>query len=230
MGSGTLFVCATPIGNLKDITLRCLETLKKVDLIAAEDTRVTLKLLSHYGIRKPLISFHKYSKKSRADYLIRQLQQGKDVALVTSAGTPAVSDPGALLVRRALKSSIPVCPIPGPSALTAAVSVSGMDGQRFLFLGFLPKKKGERRSLLKQIQDLPFTIVLYVSPHRFGQMIDELREILGNRDVTVCHELTKWHEKVDHTNLNDLAQRWSDADPKGEITLVIGQKRSDEIP
>ncbi len=221
MGMGTLFVCATPIGNLGDITLRALEVLRSVDLIAAEDTRVTLPLLTHFGIRKPLVSYHQHSPAFRLEWLLQQLREGKSIALVCNAGTPGISDPGVPLVRRALQEGIPVVPVPGPSAVTAALSVAGMEAQRFLFLGFLPREPKERRALLEQVKKLPFTLVLYEAPHRLVTTLKELLEVLGDRAVVLCRELTKVHEEVALTTLANLVQRFTGETPRGEFTLVI---------
>ncbi len=218
---GVLFVCATPIGNLGDITLRVLETMRGVDLIAAEDTRVTLHLLNHFGIRKPLISYHQHSPPQRTEWLLQQLREGKRIALVCNAGTPGISDPGVPLVRRGLQEGIPVVPLPGPSAVTAALSVAGMDAQRFLFLGFLPRTTKERRALLAQVKLLPFTLVLYEAPHRLRETLQDLVAELGDREVVLCRELTKIHEEVVLTTLSGLKQRYEREEPRGEFTLVI---------
>lgn len=218
---GKLFVCATPIGNLGDITLRAIEVLKSVDLIAAEDTRTTLKLLNHYGIRKPLVSYHQHSPSKRLEWLLQQLKEGKDIALVCNAGTPGVSDPGVPLVRKALQEGIRVVAVPGASAVTAAISVSGMDAQRFVFLGFLPRDQKERRDLIEKVKLLPFTIVIYEAPHRLKESLGDLLEVLGDRVVTLCRELTKLHEEVTLTTLSALRHRYEKETPLGEFTLVI---------
>lgn len=218
---GTLYVCATPIGNMSDITLRALEVLRSVDLIAAEDTRVTLKLLNHYGIKKPLVSYHQHSPQSRLDWLLQQLKSGKNVALVCNAGTPGVSDPGVPLVRRALQEKIPVVAVPGASAVIAALSVSGMDAQRFVFLGFLPSERKERRELLETVKLLPFTLVVYEAPHRLKKSLKDMLEILGDRQVVLCRELTKLHEEVTLTTLSALTDRYERETPLGEFTIVI---------
>lgn len=218
---GTLFVCATPIGNLGDITLRAIEVLKSVDLIAAEDTRVTLKLLNHYGISKPLVSYHQHSPSKRLEWLLQQLKDGRNIALVCNAGTPGVSDPGVPLVRKALQEGIRVVSIPGASAVTAAISVSGMDAQRFVFLGFLPRSRKERKELLDKVKSLPFTIVIYEAPHRLKESLGDLLEILGDRSVALCRELTKLHEEVTLTTLSALRNRYEKETPVGEFTLVI---------
>mgnify|MGYP005848286085 CR=1 FL=1 len=218
---GTLYVCATPIGNMSDITLRALEVLRSVDLIAAEDARVTLKLLNHYGIKKPLVSYHQHSPQSRLDWLLQQLKSGKNVALVCNAGTPGVSDPGVPLVRRALQEKIPVVAVPGASAVIAALSVSGMDAQRFVFLGFLPSERKERRELLETVKFLPFTLVVYEAPHRLKKSLKDMLEILGDRQVVLCRELTKLHEEVTLTTLSALTDRYERETPLGEFTIVI---------
>jgi 16S rRNA (cytidine1402-2'-O)-methyltransferase len=228
---GTLFVCATPIGNLCDITLRALEVLKSVNFIAAEDTKVTLKLLNHHGIRKPLVSYHQHSPPKRTEWLLQQLKEGKNIALVCNAGTPGISDPGVPLVRKALQERIPVVPVPGPSAVTAALSVAGMDAQRFIFLGFLPRERKERRELLELVKSLPFTLVIYEAPHRLAESLKDLVEILGDRTTVLCRELTKMHEEVVLTTLSALAHKYEAETPIGEFTLVIeGAKRQKPEP
>jgi len=220
-GLGTLFVCATPIGNLGDITLRALEVLKGVDIVVAEDTRVTLKLLNHYGIRKPLVSYHQHSPPKRTEWLLRQLKEGKNIALVCNAGTPGISDPGVPLVRMALQEKIPIVPVPGPSAVTTALSVAGMDAQRFVFLGFLPRERKERCQLLELIKSLPFTLVIYEAPHRLAESLKDLVKILGDRNAVLCRELTKMHEEVVLTTLSALSRKYEAETPIGEFTLVI---------
>ena len=229
---GTLFVCATPIGNLGDMTLRAIEVLKSVDIIAAEDTRTTLKLLNHYNIRKPLVSYHQHSPQSRIEWLMKQLREGKSIALVCNAGTPGISDPGVPLVRKALEEKIPVVAVPGASAVTAALSVSGMDAQRFVFLGFLPRKRRERIDLLKLVKSLPFTLVIYEAPHRLRESLRDLLEVLGDRTVVLCRELTKLHEEVVMTTLSALLRHYESETPLGEFTLVIEgaqSKKRDEL-
>ncbi|MDW8028731.1 MAG: 16S rRNA (cytidine(1402)-2'-O)-methyltransferase [Armatimonadota bacterium] len=225
---GTLFVCGTPIGNLGDITLRAIETLKSVDLIAAEDTRITLKLLNHFGIKKPLVSYHQHSPQKQIEWLLRQLKEGKNIALVCNAGTPGISDPGFTLVKRALQEEIRVSPIPGPSAVTAALSVSGMDAQRFVFLGFLPRESKKRRELLEQVKSLPFTLVIYESPHRLKESLNDLLNFLGERTTVLCRELTKFHEEVTLTTLSNLKRRYEKETLIGEFTLVIEGARKEK--
>ncbi len=225
---GTLFVCATPIGNLGDITLRALEVLKGVDIIAAEDTRLTLKLLNHYGILKPLVSYHQYSPLKRTEWLLQQLKEGKNIALVCNAGTPGISDPGVPLVRKALQARIPVVPVPGPSAVTASLSVAGMDAQRFVFLGFLPRERKERSELLELVKSSPFTLVIYEAPHRLAESLKDLVEILGDRTAVLCRELTKMHEEVVLTTLSALSRKYATENPIGEFTLVIEGAKTQE--
>ncbi len=225
---GTLFVCATPIGNLSDITLRAIEVLKSVDLIVAEDTRVTLKLLNHYGIRKPLVSYHQHSPLKRLEWLLKELRDGKNIALVCNAGTPGISDPGVPLVHRALQEGIRVIAVPGASAVTAAISVSGMDGQRFVFLGFLPRNQKERKELLDKVKSLPFTLVVYEAPHRLKESLNDLLEVLGDRATVLCRELTKLHEEVTLTTLSALQNRYEKETPIGEFTLVIEGAREEK--
>ncbi|MCS7266244.1 MAG: 16S rRNA (cytidine(1402)-2'-O)-methyltransferase, partial [Armatimonadetes bacterium] len=208
--------------------LRAIETLKSVDLIAAEDTRITLKLLNHFGIKKPLVSYHQHSPQKRIEWLLRQLKDGKSIALVCNAGTPSISDPGFSLVRRALQEDIPVSPIPGPSAVTAALSVSGLDAQRFIFLGFLPLERKERRELLEQVKSLPFTLVIYEAPHRLKESLSDLLNFLGERTTILCRELTKLHEEVSLTTLSSLKERYEKETPIGEFTLVIEGARKEK--
>ncbi|MEK7281521.1 MAG: 16S rRNA (cytidine(1402)-2'-O)-methyltransferase, partial [Chloroflexota bacterium] len=213
-----LYLVATPIGNLEDITLRALRVLKEAGLIAAEDTRTTRKLLSHYDIHTPLTSYHQHNKKAKLGYLLAQIQE-KDVALVSEAGTPGLSDPGYELVLACLEESIPIVPIPGPSAITTAVTLAGLANNQFLYLGFLHRRKGERQRLLEKIALLPFTLVFLEAPHRLKKSLIALEEALGDRRVAVCRELTKLHEEVFRGSLSQALDHF--AQPKGEFTLVI---------
>jgi 16S rRNA (cytidine1402-2'-O)-methyltransferase len=213
-----LYIVATPIGNLEDITWRALRILQEVDLIAAEDTRKTKRLLTRYGIKTPLTSYHEYTKKAKLTHLLNQLDE-KDIALVSEAGMPGISDPGYELVIRALERGFSIVPIPGPSAVTTALAVSGLPTQNFLYLGFLPRKKGERRRLLEKIASLPYTIVIFESPHRLLKSLNDLEEILGDRRIAVARELTKIHEEIFRGRISQARQRF--AQPKGEFTLVI---------
>ena len=232
MKRGTLYVVATPIGNLGDVTLRALETLKDVDLIAAEDTRRTRKLLSHHGIRTKLLSFHEYSPPGRLVQLMVRLRGGESIALVTNAGTPNVSDPGARLVRAAFEESISVTPVPGASAVATGLAVCGMPANQFVFLGFLPRRKKDRLAVLANVCAMPCPLVVYEGPHRLKTMVADLRAVLGDREVTLCRELTKAHEEVKLTRLATLVQMYRDETPRGEFTLVIAgaeeMKKSDD--
>jgi 16S rRNA (cytidine1402-2'-O)-methyltransferase len=222
--SGTLYVVATPIGNLDDITLRALRVLGEVDRIACEDTRQTRKLLDRHGISKPLVSYHEHNEQSRADELLRELAAGKNIALVSDAGTPLIADPGYRLVAEARARGIAVCPIPGPSAVLAALSASGLPTDAFFFGGFLPAKKTQRRKMLEAIKGYPATLVFYETPHRILEALDDIAEVLGPRRVTLGRELTKIHEEFlagEPAEVREaLAKRPS---IKGEITLIIGK-------
>jgi len=218
---GTLFVVATPIGNLEDITLRALRVLKEVDLIAAEDTRRTRQLLSHYGIHKPLLSYHEHNRRMREEYLLAEIGAGKNVALVTDAGTPGISDPGEHLVRRAIQESIPLVPIPGPSALVAALSVSGMPTESFLFYGFLPAKTAGRQKLLISLKGQTETLIFYESPRRLKAFLKDAAQILGERRVVVAREMTKIYEEVYRGTIFEVLRAIGDAEIKGEVTIIM---------
>lgn len=218
---GTLYVVGTPIGNLEDITLRALRVLKEVDLIAAEDTRKTLKLLSRYEIHKPLESYHRHSGAPKVERLLEVLQS-KDVALVSEAGMPGISDPGEPLIAAALKQGLLVVPIPGPTALASALVVSGLPSDRFLFLGFLPRVPSDRRRSLKAVASIPFTLVLYEAPHRLLACLDDLESVLGDRPAAAARELTKLHEEVVRGRISEIAATFRQRPPRGEFTLVIG--------
>ncbi len=217
---GTLYIVGTPIGNLEDISLRALRTLREVDLIAAEDTRRTRKLLAHYDIKTPLTSYHEHNKLAKLDSLLETLRE-KDVALVSEAGMPGLSDPGYELVRAAIEAGIPVVPIPGPSALVTALVVSGLPTDSFLYLGFLPRRRGERRRLLSSIAEERRTIIAFEAPHRLLASLEDIREVLGNRRIAVARELTKMFEEVIRGSLNEVIQHFSETLPRGEFTLVI---------
>jgi len=226
-GKGILYLCPTPIGNLEDITLRTLRMLKEVDLIAAEDTRVTLKLLNHFEIKTPIISYHEHNKKSRGDKLISLLLEGKNIALVTDAGTPGISDPGEDLVREAVKAGIRVVPLPGASAAICALVASGLSTDRFAFEGFLPKNAKERDRRLSELASESRTLVLYEAPHRIIKTLRALKEALGNRNAAVAREMTKLHEEFVRGTLEELIQRFSEAAPKGEIVIVLEGVKED---
>ena len=212
---------ATPIGNLEDITLRALKILKEVDLIACEDTRQTAKLLSHHQIRKPTTSYHEHNETAKADFLLRQLEAGKNLALVTDSGTPCISDPGYRIVRAALEHGLKTVPIPGPCAFIAALSVSGRPSDAFIFLGFLPAKKNSRRGLLQALQKEPRTLIFYEAPGRLLQSLTDLEEILGPRHITVSREMTKIHEEFFFGTLNEARDHFSHNPVKGEVVLIV---------
>jgi 16S rRNA (cytidine1402-2'-O)-methyltransferase len=219
---GTLYIVATPIGNLEDITLRALRILKEVALVAAEDTRHTRKLFAHYGIGTPLISYYREKEAERGREIIGHLAAGLDVALVSDAGTPGISDPGALLVELAREQNIPVVPVPGPSALTAMMSVAGRNFSPFLFLGFLPSRANQRRKLLASIAAEPHALVFFESPRRTGAAIQDCLELLGDRQAIMARELTKLHEEIRQESLADLIKRLSGRETvKGELILAI---------
>jgi 16S rRNA (cytidine1402-2'-O)-methyltransferase len=217
-----LYIVATPIGNLEDITLRALRVLGQVRLIAAEDTRKTRHLLKIYGISTHITSYHEHNKLTKLGYLLEQMQDG-DVALVSEAGMPGLSDPGYELIAAAIQQDIPVIPVPGPSSIITALAVSGLPTDRFLYLGFLPRKKGQRRKLLQSLADQQATLIALETPHRLQQSLDDLMEVLGERRVAVCRELTKMYEEIFRGTLKQARQYFSE--PRGEFTLVIGGNR-----
>jgi 16S rRNA (cytidine1402-2'-O)-methyltransferase len=220
--AGVLYLVATPIGNLEDITLRALRILKEVDQIACEDTRHSLKLLNHFGIQKPLISYHEHNEITRAAELVHAMEQGAAIALISDAGMPLVSDPGHRLVTLAIRHHIPVVPIPGAAALLAALSASGLPSEEFLFLGFLPARSGERRRALEHLRIEDRTLVFYEAPHRIAETVADAREILGDRPACLARELTKIHEEFRRGRLSELQEELAERPVKGEITLIIG--------
>jgi 16S rRNA (cytidine1402-2'-O)-methyltransferase len=218
---GALFIVATPLGNLKDITLRALEVLKESDLIAAEDTRRTHKLLSAYDLHIPLTSYHENNKIKKIPSLIERMKQGQRISLVTDGGTPGISDPGSELVREARREMIPVIPIPGPSALTCAISASGLPGDSFVFLGFLPRRKSRRKRILEEVKDQTRTIVLYEAPHRIAELLREIQNVLGEREMVMARELTKVYEEILCGPISQLIEQISERKPKGEFCLLL---------
>lgn len=222
--SGMLYLCATPIGNLDDMTPRVRQTLESVDLIAAEDTRNSLKLLTHFGIRTAMTSYHEYNKVEKADYLVEQMREGKDVALITDAGTPAISDPGEVLVSKCQKAGIPVTSLPGPAACVTALTLSGLSTRRFCFEGFLPADKKEKEEVLSELTEESRTIILYEAPHHLLRTLRELYEALGDRRITLCRELTKKFETVLPTTLKEAVARYESEEPRGEYVLVVEGK------
>ncbi len=226
---GTLFIVPTPIGNLEDITLRALRTLKEVDIIAAEDTRHTRNLLNHFAITTPLISYYREKEAERSEEIILRLQEGKNVALVSDAGTPAISDPGAVVVRQAHEHGLTVVPLPGPSALTTAMSGSGIIAAGFLFLGFLPAKTGQRRKALAALAASEYPVVLYESPHRIDALLADALEILGERQSFWARELTKSFEDLQSGKLSDLLAKSREGRNRGEFVVVICPGSKEEV-
>jgi len=218
---GTLYVVSTPIGNLEDITLRALRILKEADLILCEDTRVTSKLLSHFQIKKPLESFFEHSEVEKTTKVIERLSRDQNVVLVTDGGTPTISDPGFRLVKAAIGRGVPVVPIPGPSAVIAALSVSGLPTDKFTFVGFLPQKEGKRKNFLEKIKDYGGTVVAYESPNRLIFTLNNLLEILGDVPVCIAREMTKIHEEIYRGSVVGAIEHFKDKEVKGEVTLVI---------
>lgn len=227
--NGTLYLCATPIGNLEDITYRVLRILKEVDVIAAEDTRNSIRLLNYFEIKTPMTSYHEYNKIEKAYQLIDQLKQGKNIALITDAGTPGISDPGEDLVRIALEEGITVTSLPGAAACITALTMSGQPTKRFAFEAFLPREKKERAKILEELKSETRTIILYEAPHHLLATLEELHEALGNRSVSLCRELTKKHEEVQKTTLNDVLLYYKDHEPRGEYVLVIAGRDRREM-
>ena len=220
--SGTFYVIGTPIGNLGDITLRQLDTLSEVDFICAEDTRVTLKLLNHYEIKKPLVSFHEHSSKADAQRIINRILSGENCGIVTDAGMPCISDPGEVLVRMCAENNIEVRVIPGPTAVASAVAVSGLSTRRFTFEGFLPVAKKERAERLEKLRNETAVMVFYEAPHKLRQTLDDLSAFFGaERKISLCRELTKLHEEVLRMNLGEAVEYYGVKEPKGEYVLVL---------
>ena len=224
---GTLYLVATPIGNLQDISFRAIETLKSVDLIACEDTRHTRKLLSHLRIRNQLISYHEHNEAERADELAPMLEEGKSIAIVSDAGTPAICDPSFRIVQRANEIGASIVPIPGPVAFVNAVIASGLPTDSIFFGGFLPSKSGDRRRRLAEVRDIPATLVFYETPHRIAKSLADCLDALGNRDSAVARELTKVHEEIIRGTLTALVERFRQGNAKGEIVLMIDRVRTE---
>ncbi|MGI6117617.1 MAG: 16S rRNA (cytidine(1402)-2'-O)-methyltransferase [Bilifractor sp.] len=229
--AGKLILCATPIGNLEDITLRVLRALREADLIAAEDTRNTIRLLNHFGIHTPMTSYHEYNKYQKGKTLIERMQKGDTVALVTDAGTPAISDPGWELVSMACEAGVPVTSLPGPSAVITALTLSSLPPRRFAFESFLPDEKKERRTILEELKNETRTMVLYAAPHHLVRTLSDLEDVLGaDRSISVCRELTKTHETVLRTTIGDAIRHYSEEEsPRGEFVLVIAGRPRGEI-
>lgn len=222
--SGKLFLCATPIGNLDDISKRVLDTLQSVDMIAAEDTRNSIKLLNHFEIKTPMTSYHEYNKVEKAEYLVGVMLEGKNIALITDAGTPAISDPGEVLVQKCQEAGIITTSLPGPAACITALTLSGLSTRRFCFEGFLPYEKKEKKEILEDLVQESRTIIMYEAPHRLVKTLQELLEILGDRRITLCRELTKKFETIIPTTIQAALEMYEKEDPRGEYVLVIEGK------
>ncbi len=220
--AGTLFIVSTPIGNLEDITLRALRILKEVDLIAAEDTRKTRKLLTHYEIRTPLTSFFEGNQQSKTEKLIERLKDGESIALVSDAGTPTISDPGYPLLRQCISDEVRIVPVPGVSAILAAAAVSGLPLHNFIFEGFLSPKSGKRKRQLTQLANEERTLILFESPHRICRFLEDALEIMGEREIVITRELTKHYEEIFRGNFKQALEKFSATAPRGEFTIVIG--------
>ena len=230
--AGTLYLCATPIGNLEDITFRVLRTLKEVDLIAAEDTRHSIKLMNHFDIKTPMTCYHEYNKVEKARELVKKLKEGINIALITDAGTPGISDPGEELVRQCFEEDIPVTSLPGPAACITALTMSGQPVRRFCFEAFLPNGKAdkkERQRILEELRGETRTMVIYEAPHHLLQTLKDLEEVLGERSISICRELTKKHEAVRRTTLREAVSFYEREEPRGEFVLVIEGKSLQEI-
>lgn len=229
MEKGMLYLCATPIGNLEDITMRVIRTLKEVDLIAAEDTRNSIRLLNHFEIKTPMTSYHEYNRIEKAHVLISKMLEGKNIALITDAGTPGISDPGEDLVRLCYEAGIEVTSLPGACACVTALTISGLPTRRFCFEAFLPIEKKERQQVLEELKTETRTTILYEAPHRLQKTLAELAEVLGNRRATICRELTKKHETAFCTTLREAAAYYEANEPKGECVIVMEGRSRDEL-
>lgn len=228
--TGTLYLCATPIGNLEDITYRVLRTLKEVDLIAAEDTRNSIKLLNHFEIKTPMTSYHEFNKIDKAYQLVAKLKEGKNIALITDAGTPGISDPGEDIVRICYEEGVPVTSLPGPAACITALTISGRPTRRFAFEAFLPRDKKERAAIIEELKNETRTIIIYEAPHHLVKTVTELMNAIGDRELTVCRELTKKHEEKMQTTFSELLEYSKEHEPRGEYVLIIcGKSRSEVI-
>lgn len=226
---GKLYLCATPIGNLEDITFRVLNTLKEVDLIAAEDTRHSIKLLNHFDIKTPMTSYHEFNKVEKAKYLVEKMKEGVNIALVTDAGTPGISDPGEELVRQCYEAGVEVTSLPGPAACITALTMSGLATRRFAFEAFLPADKKEKQVILEELKNETRTIILYEAPHRLVRTLGELYEALGDRRITICRELTKKYETAFRTTFSGALAHYEAEEPKGECVIFVEGKSHEEI-
>lgn len=226
---GKLYLCATPIGNLEDITYRVVRILKEVDIIGAEDTRNSVKLLNHFEIKTPMTSYHEFNKYDKAKQLVQMMLNGKNVAIITDAGTPGISDPGEELVRQCYEAGIEVSSLPGAAACVTALTMSGQKTRRFCFEAFLPSDKKEKATVLEELKNETRTIVIYEAPHRLVRTLKELKDALGNRSITLCRELTKKYEEADKTTIDGAIEKYNEKEPKGEFVLVIKGKSQEEI-
>lgn len=227
--TGKLFLCATPIGNLEDITFRVLKTLKEVDLIAAEDTRHSIKLLNYFQIKTPMTSYHEYNKIEKAQYLVEQMKNGVNIALITDAGTPGISDPGEELVRQCCAAGVPVTSLPGPTACITALTMSGLETRRFCFEAFLPSEKKERLQILNELKEETRTILLYEAPHHLAKTLEDLFAVLGDRRITLCRELTKKYEEAQLTTISQAILQVQGKEPRGEYVIVIEGKSAEKL-
>ena len=227
--AGKLYLCATPIGNLEDITYRVVRILNEVDLIGAEDTRNSIKLLNHFDIKTPMTSYHEFNKYDKAKQLVEMMKEGKNIAIITDAGTPGISDPGEEVVRQCFEAGIQVTSLPGPAACITALTMSGQKTRRFCFEAFLPKDKKEKVAVLEELKNETRTIIIYEAPHRLARTLKELRETLGNRQLTLCRELTKKYEEADKTTIDRAIEKYNGKEPRGEYVLVIEGKSQEEI-
>lgn len=227
--AGKLYIVPTPIGNLKDITLRALEVLNMADFVAAEDTRQSLKLLNHFEIKKPLISYHQHNEIGKSENLIDILKEGKNIALVTDAGTPGISDPGSIIISKCLNENISFEVLPGATAITTALVYSGMDTTKFIFRGFLPRENKERKPIIEELKDRKETLIFYEAPHRLVDTLNFLKENLGNRKIALCRELTKLHEQIIRVTMEDAIKYYEQNSPRGEYVLVVDGKSEEAI-
>jgi 16S rRNA (cytidine1402-2'-O)-methyltransferase len=227
--AGTLYLCATPIGNLEDITFRVVRTLKEADLIAAEDTRNSIKLLNHFEIKTPMTSYHEYNKIEKAYQLVAKLKEGQNIALITDAGTPGISDPGEELVRICREEGIAVTSLPGPAACITALTMSGLPTRRFAFEAFLPREKKERAKVIEQLKQETRTIVLYEAPHHLVKTLEELLDALGNRRISLCRELTKRHEEATLTTIEESLLFYKDNEPRGEYVIIVEGRTFEDL-
>jgi 16S rRNA (cytidine1402-2'-O)-methyltransferase len=222
--NGTLYLVATPIGNLEDITMRAVRILQEVDLIACEDTRTSRVLLNHYGINKPVVSYHNFNERQASERIIGRILEGQSVAVISDAGTPSISDPGFIIVREAVRQGINVAAIPGPAAMIMAVAVSGLPTDAFIFYGFLPQTSGKRRAILESLVERRETIVFYESPYKIHKLLDEVFEVIGNRKAALCREMTKKFEEIIRGDVEAIRGQLTGKKVKGELTLVVQGK------